>query len=165
MEDKQVVLISTINAYVGIDVPDLHLKRLWERKGAKKTIPMSVLREAFYDPSVEYLLRQGILYIEDLDVKIELGLEEETAKEPSAELNIQILKDDEMKRLLTVVPIYDFEEKIKKLQKEQLHNLCDYAIIHEITDFEKCEILKDLTGTDIIRTVQLNHDDKDDKGE
>ena len=70
MEDKQVVLISTINAYVGIDVPDLHLKRLWERKGAKKTIPMSVLREAFYDPSVEYLLRQGILYIEDLDVKI-----------------------------------------------------------------------------------------------
>ena len=79
MENKQVELVSTINAYVGIDVPDLHLKRLWERKGAKKSIPLDVLREAIYDPSVEYLLREGILYIEDLDTKIELGLEDERA--------------------------------------------------------------------------------------
>jgi len=118
MENKQVELISTIDAYVGIDVPDLHLKRLWERKGAKKSIPLEVLREAIYDPSVDYLLRQGILYIEDLDTKIELGLEEETAREPGAQLKIQVLKDEEINRLLTVVPIYDFKEKIESLTKE-----------------------------------------------
>jgi len=88
MENKQVELISMVDAYVGIDVPDLHLKRLWERKGAKKKIPFEVLKEAIYDPSVDYLLRQGILYIEDLDVKIELGLEDEEAKEPGAQLKI-----------------------------------------------------------------------------
>lgn len=161
MENKQVELVSTIDAYVGIDVPDLHLKRLWERKGAKKSIPLDVLREAIYDPSVDYLLRQGILYINDLDVKIELGLEEESAKEPGAQLNIQLLKDEEMNRLLNIVPIYDFKAKVKELKKEQLQTLVDYAVTHEITNFEKCEYLKELTGQDIIRTVQLNHDEKE----
>lgn len=161
MENKQVTLTSTINAYVGIDVPDLHLKRLWERKGAKKTIPLDVLREAFYDPSVEYLLRQGILYIDDLDVKIELGLEEESARQPGAKLNIQVLKDEEINRLLTVVPIYEFKEKIKEFNKEQVQMIIDYAIIHEITDFEKSEFLKELTEIDIIKTVQLNRADKE----
>lgn len=161
MENKQVELISTIDAYVGIDVPDLHLKRLWERKGAKKSIPLEVLREAIYDPSVDYLLRQGILYIEDLDTKIELGLEEETAREPGAQLKIQVLKDEEINRLLTVVPIYDFKEKIESLTKEQVQSVVDYAITHEITNFEKCEYLKELTGFDIIRTVQLNHEEKE----
>lgn len=161
MENKQVELVSTIDAYVGIDVPDLHLKRLWERKGAKKSIPLDVLREAIYDPSVDYLLRQGILYIDDLDVKIELGLEEESAREPGAQLNIQLLKDEEMNRLLNIVPIYDFKAKVKELKKEQLQTLVDYAVTHEITNFEKCEYLKELTGQDIIRTVQLNHDEKE----
>ena len=161
MENKQVTLVSTIDAYVGIDVPDLHLKRLWERKGAKKTIPLDVLREAFYDPSVEYLLRQGILYIDDLDVKIDLGLEDESAREPGAKLNVVVLKDDEINRLLTVVPIYEFKAKIKELPKEQIKNIVDYAVMHEITNFEKCEFLKELTGFDVLRTVQLNHEAKE----
>lgn len=161
MENKQVTLVSTIDAYVGIDVPDLHLKRLWERKGAKKTIPLDVLREAFYDPSVEYLLRQGILYIDDLDVKIDLGLEDESAREPGAKLNVVVLKDDEINRLLTVVPIYEFKAKIKELPKEQIQNIVDYAVMHEITNFEKCEFLKELTGFDVLRTVQLNHEAKE----
>lgn len=161
MENKQVVLTSMIDAYVGINVPDLRLKRLWERKGAKKTIPLDVLREAFYDPSVEYLLRQGILYIDDLDVKIELGLEEESAREPGAHLNVQILTDDEIRRLLTVVPVYDFKEKLKDLNREQIKNIADYAVKYEITDFEKAECLKEYLGVDVIRTVQLNRMDKE----
>lgn len=160
MTNKSVELISTVNAFVGIDVPDLHLKRLWERKGAKKSIPFDVLKEAIYDQSVNYLLQEGILYIEDLDTKIELGLEDESARESGARLNIQLLKEEEINRLLTVVPIYDFKTKIKELKKEQIQSLIDYAIIHELTNFEKCEFLKELTGQDIIRTIQLNHDEK-----
>lgn len=161
MENKQVVLTSTIDAYVGIDVPEVRLKRLWERKGAKKTIPLETLREALYDPSVEYLLRQGILYIDDLDVKIELGLEDESARESDANLKIQKLKDEDINRLLTVVPIYDFKIKIKEYTKEQIQNIVKYAVDHEITNFDKCEVLKELTGFDIIKSVQLNHQDKE----
>ena len=99
---------------------------------------------------------------DDLDVKIELGLEDESARKPGAQLNVQLLKDEEMNRLLTVVPMYDFKDKVKALKKEQVQSLIDYAIEHEITNFEKCEFLKELTGHDIIRTVQLNHDEKED---
>lgn len=161
MEDKQITLVNTIEAYVGIEVPELRLKRLWERKGAKKSIPMSVLREAVYYPSVEYLLKEGILYIEDLDAKIELGLESEEARQPGAKLNIQVLKDTEINRLLTVVPFYEFKQKVQELPKEQVRSIVDYAVMHEITDFEKCNFLKELTEFDIIRTVQLNHDAKE----
>lgn len=161
MENKQVTLTSTVEAVVGIDVPDLHLKRLWERKGAKKKIPFDVLQEAFYDPSVEYLLREGILYIDDLDVKIALGLEDEDAKEPGAQLKIQLLKDEEINRILTVMPIYEFKEKIKSLTKEQVQAIITYAIEHEVTSYEKCEFLKEFAGIDIIKTVSLNHDDKE----
>ena len=161
MENKQVTLTSTVEAVVGIDVPDLHLKRLWERKGAKKKIPFDVLQEAFYDPSVEYLLREGILYIDDLDVKIALGLEDEDAKEPGAQLKIQLLKDEEINRILTVMPMYEFKEKMKALTKEQVQAVITYAIEHEVTSYEKCEFLKEFAGIDIIKTVSLNHDDKE----
>ena len=159
--EKQVTITSNANAYVGIEVPDLHLKRLWERKGAKKTIPFDVLQEAFYDPSVEYLLRQGILVIDDMDVKIALGLEDESAREPGAKLNVVVLKDEDIQRLLTVVPIYEFKERVKELPKEQVQNIIDYAVAHELANFEKSEFLKELTQFDIIRTIQLNREAKE----
>ena len=161
MENKQVTLTNTVEAVVGIDVPDLHLKRLWERKGAKKKIPFDVLQEAFYDPSVEYLLREGILYIDDLDVKIALGLEDEDAKEPGAQLKIQLLKDEEINRILTVMPMYEFKDKIKTLTKEQVQSVITYAIEHEVSNYEKCEFLKEFAGVDIINTIRLNRQDKE----
>ena len=157
MENKQVMITNTIKSRVGINVPDLLLKRVWEKKGVKKPIDFETLQQAFYDPSVEYLLKEGILYIEDMDVKIALGLEEEGAKAP----NIIVLSDAELNRYLTVMPVFEFKGKIKNLGREQIQALVDYAIEHELTDYEKCEILKEITQTDIIRAVQLNRADKE----
>ena len=55
MENKQVTLTNTIKSRVGINVPELLLKRTWEKKGVKRNIDLNTLREAFYYPSVEYL--------------------------------------------------------------------------------------------------------------
>ena len=153
MENKKVMLINMVNRRVGIDVPDLRLSRVWERKGAKKPIDLDVLKEAFYDPGVEYLLREGILYIEDMDVKIELGLEED-ASSPT----IIILNEDELKRYLTVMPVFEFRGKVNELGREQKLSLVDYAIENEHTNYEKCEILKELVEVDIIRAIQLKRD-------
>lgn len=157
MENKQVMITNTIKSRVGINVPDLHLNRVWEKKGVKKPIDFDTLQQAFYDPSVEYLLKEGILYIEDMDVKIALGLEEEGAKAPT----IIILSDNDLNRYLTVMPIFEFKEKIKSLGREQIQALVDYAIEHELTPYDKCEVLKEITQTDIIRAVQLNREDKE----
>ncbi|MBR4155400.1 MAG: hypothetical protein IKU01_01675 [Bacteroidales bacterium] len=159
MENKQVFLTSTSKAYVVIDIPDLHLKRLWEKKGAKKPIAFDILQQAIYDPSVEYLLNQGILVIDDMDVKIALGLEAEDVKE-TGKVNLIALSDSDMERYMTVMPIYEFKEKIKELKKEQIFALTDYAIEHELTNMEKCDILKGYTEIDIIRAVQLNRDNE-----
>lgn len=153
MENKQVVLTNTVKSRVGINVPELLLKRTWEKKNVKRSIDLDTLREAFYYPSVEYLLREGILYIDDMDVKIELGLEEPDTTVPTS---IVILSEAEMQRYMTAMPIYEFKEKIKTLGREQIQSLVDYAIENKLTSFEKCEVLKELTHTDILTAVQLN---------
>lgn len=157
MENKQVVITNTIKSRVGINVPELLLKRVWEKKNVKKTIDFNTLQQAFYDPSVEYLFREGILYIDDMDVKIALGLEEEGAET----LNIVVLSDNELKRYLTTMPVFEFKEKVKALGREQVQSLVDYAIENELTAYDKCEILKEITQTDIIKAVQLNRADKE----
>lgn len=157
MENKQVVITNMIKSRVGINVPDLLLKRVWEKKGVKRNIDFATLQQAFYDPSVEYLFREGILYIDDMDVKIALGLEKEGAKAPT----IVILSDSDLNRYLTAMPTFEFKEKVKTLGREQIQALVDYAIEHELTPYDKCEILKEITQTDIIRAVQLNRDDKE----
>ena len=92
-----------------------------------------------------------------MDVKIALGLEEEGAKAPT----IVILSDSDLNRYLTAMPTFEFKEKVKTLGREQIQALVDYAIEHELTPYDKCEILKEITQTDIIRAVQLNRDDKE----
>jgi hypothetical protein len=154
MENKQVIITSMTKSRVGINVPHLFLKQIWEKKGAKKPIAFETLQQAFYDPSVEYLLRQGMLYIEDKEARVALGLEEEDAEEPA----IIILSDNDMQRYLTIMPIFEFKQKVKELCKEQVRALVDYAIENELTNYDKCMFLKELVGTDIIRAVQLNHD-------
>lgn len=160
MENKRITITSMVNWNVVINIPELRLNRIWERKGVKKTIPFDVLAEAIYDPSVEYLFKEGMLYIDDIDVKIELGLEEPAAKENKEMLKIQPMRDEEIHRLLTVVPIYEFKDRVRALNREQVKMVIDYAIKNEITDFEKSNFLKELTQVDIIKTVQLNHEDK-----
>ena len=56
------MLINMVDRRVGIDVPDLRLSRVWERKGAKKPIDLDVLKEAFYDPGVVSSKRRNSLY-------------------------------------------------------------------------------------------------------
>lgn len=157
MEDK-VKIVNLISSRVNIDVPDVRLKRVWEQKGAVKAVPFDQLEEALYDPGVEALFREGILGIEDLEIKKKLGLEPEDAVEP---VNIIVLNDMQRKRYLTVMPLSEFKTKIKELPLEQVRELAQFAITNELVDFEKDEIIKKITGTDIIGTIQMNKADKE----
>ena len=103
--NKKVIIENKINSRVVIDVPSLNLRRIWESKGAKKPIDLAILEQAIYDPGVEYLFKEGILYIEDMDAKIQLGLEDEGATKPT---NIVILSDLDKKKYLPVIKLDDF---------------------------------------------------------
>lgn len=156
MEDK-VKIKNLVSGRVILTQPDLKLRRVWEKKNAVKTIPLEQLEEAMYSPGVEALFRDGILGIEDMEVKIYLGLEPEGATEP---VNIIVLDDKERKRMLTVMPTFEFKEKIKTLPREQVMELANYAIENEIANFEKSEIIQKVVGIDILSAIKLNRDDK-----
>lgn len=155
MENK-VKVVNLISSRVNINIPDIRLNRVWERKGAVKVIPFDQLEEAMYNPGVEALFREGILGIEDLEIKKALGLEPDDATEP---VNIIVLNDNQRKRYLTVMPTSEFKAKVKELPIEQVRELAKYAIDNEIAAFDKAEIIKKMIGTDIIGTIQLNKAD------
>jgi len=152
MENK-VKVVNLISSRVNINIPDMRLSRVWERKGAVRIIPFEQLEEAMYNPGVEALFREGVLGIDDLEIKKALGLEPEDATKP---VNIIVLDDNQRKRYLTVMPTAEFKAKIKELSTEQIRELAQYAIDNEIAAFDKAEIIKGMIGTDIIGSIQLN---------
>lgn len=158
MDDKKkVTLTSMCKHEITISFPELHIIRHFPTKGAKIKFDADIFMEMAYDPGLMYMLENGMLFLDDMDIKKELGLEPEDAVEPE---NIVILSDKDIKRYLTVMPVGEFKKTLKKLKKEQIDSVIDYAIENEIVDMERCDFLKKMTGRDIIRAIQLNRDSK-----
>ena len=156
--DTKVKVKSLVSSRVVLSMPDLRLKREWERKGTIRTIPFDQLEEAMYSPGVESLFREGVLGIDDMEVKIALGLEEEGTVEPT---NIITLDDNQRERYMKNMPMPEFRQEVKKLPHEQLVELAYYAIEHEIANFDKSELLLKLTDIDILSAIKLNRDNNE----
>lgn len=155
MENNKVVVVSTVDGIVSIHSPEYRVSRTWSKKGAKVTFDKEVLAEVMYAPGVSSMFNKGILYIEDMDTKKELGLEPEEATEPE---NIIVLNENQMKRYLTVAPIFELEAILNKLSGPQKKNLVDYAVKNEIVDMDKADIIKKHTGMDIINLIRIHRD-------
>lgn len=149
---SRVKIINMVDHIVHVGSDELRFNRTWPRKDAVVTVDSDLLNELMYDPGFEYMIRTGILYIEDMEVKKELGLEPEDATEPE---NIIVLNDAQRKDLMIKTPIKEFDEKVRKLGKEQQKALVEYAVEHRYGDFEKSKILKELTGRDVVKAIQL----------
>ena len=150
---------SLAKATVGMTVPHLNLRRTWARKGAVQLVPFELLEQAIFEPGVEYLFKTGILFIEDLQIRIRLGLEEEEATPETAKM-IE-LTDEKIKELLTQTALKDFRETIDGLSLAQIEELANGAIELRITDYQRCQILKDKTGKDVLKIV-LRENEEDD---
>lgn len=157
MENKKVMVVSNTIGETVINVPSMHFRRVWERKGAKKPIDMEILKEIIYEPGVEKMFRQGILYIEDMPTKIELDLEDEGTTTPT---NIVVLTDDQRRKLLSeAIDLKKFREICDGLSKQELINLADYAIEKEMVNMDKCRYLKIKTGKDVIKIIENNKEE------
>lgn len=139
---------STMKAIVSINVPSLNLRRSWAKKNAVQKIPFDILEQAFYEPGVEYLFRAGILYIDDMKVKQALGLEAPDTEVPTM---IVDLSDEYCNKLLTGTALKDFREELEKLSHDQLIELAHFAVELGITDYHRCQLLKDKTGIEVLQ--------------
>lgn len=160
MDKKKVMVRNMMNHPVGIYVPSMNFKRDFPRKDATLPIDFEILQEIMYDPGVEYMFKQGILYIEDMEVKRELGLEPYDAEEPE---EIIVLNDGQRRRLLTVASLEELKETCEKLSYEQNQELANYAILNELGDLERAKIIKQFTEVDIIRAIQNRKDPEEEK--
>lgn len=155
---EKIRVISKHQGPISVNISDLRFKREWPNKGASVLIEKETLEEMMYDSGFKYMIDTGMLYIEDLEVKKELGLEPEDATEP---INIIVLSDNDMKRMMTAMPQFEFDAKLKTLNYEQMLALADFAIKNELGDFGKCDAIKKACGKDILTAIKLNREDKE----
>jgi hypothetical protein len=147
---KMIDVMSTAKARIIVNVPSLNFRRVWPRKGAVIKIPSDILEQAFYEPGVEYLFKTGLLFIEDMDLKIALGLEDEGTAVPT---KVLFIDDKEAKKMLQEMPIDEFKEKLDHLSHDQLVDLAFTAVDIECTDYEKNSLLQKKTDINVYKAV------------
>ena len=151
MSDK-VKVISQFDGRCGIDNADLHISRRWPARGSHVIFDKQIVEELMYDPAFKNMIEEGILYIEDMEVKKELGIEPEDATEPT----IIYLDEKELNRYWKIMPLAQFKLEIKKLTNMQISSLADYAIKHgDDGNIEKANYLSEISGRNILKGIEF----------
>ena len=115
MSDK-VKVISAFDGRCGIDNSDLHISRRWPARGSHVMLDRNIVEELMYDDAFKNMVEDGTLYIEDFELKKELGIEPEDAKTPT----IVYLGDKELERYWKVMPLSQFKVEVKNLKKRNV---------------------------------------------
>ena len=150
--NEKVIVTSMVGGNVGLTLPHLRVNKTWPKKGTKLPIEKDVLREAIYEPGVEYMFKNGILYIEDMDFKIELGLEEEGAKTPTAVVPVD---EKYLDRLLKRMPVAEMKLTLKKMNDNQVREMVDYASEQNDIQLDRLSAIKEITGIDLFKVIEL----------
>lgn len=150
--NERVNVVSMVSGRIGLVLPHMHINKVWPKKGTKLPVEKDILREAIYEPGVEYMFKQGLLYIEDMDFKIELGLEAEGTEEPT-----EVIPVDEkyLNRVLKFMPISEMKMAIQKMNDNQKRELVDYASSLNDIQFDRMDAIKQLTGIDVVKVIEL----------
>ena len=151
------VTSSTVGE-VSVFQPSIPFRASWPSKGSTRAIEEEIIEQLLYTPGFKYMIDTGMLYIEDMEVKKRLGLEPEDATEP---VNVIVLTDAIKNKYLKMYSVEKFKEEIKKLSREQLVDLADYAIENKIADFDKSEVLEKACGKNIVKGIQLARQNKE----
>lgn len=151
MSDK-VKVISSFDGRCGIDNSDLHISRRWPARGSSVMFDKEVIEELMYDEAFKNMIEDGTLYIEDFELKKELGIEPEDAESPT----IIYLGDKELDRFWRVMPLPQFKIEVKNLKRAQLDSLVDYAMNHgDDGSIPKANFLTEITGRNILKGIEL----------
>lgn len=157
MTERIVKVQNMVNKTIVIRKPEYNLNRRWTQKNQIIPIPFDTLEQALWNEGIRTLFDRGMLYIPDMQDKIDLDLEPADATEPQ---NIIVLTDKQIENLLNNVPFVAFKKELEELSSTQIREIANYAIIHEIANVEKVNYLKSLTDVDILKAISRNLDIK-----
>lgn len=147
---RMVNLKNMVNKTVGVSLPEYGVNRKWTTKGQVIPLPYDTVEQMLWHNGFRQMIDRGILYIESMQDKIDLGLEPSDATEPE---NIKVLSDTQIKNLLISQPYEVFKREIFTLTMTQVNNIINYAIANEIVDVQKAELLRTISNIDILKAV------------
>lgn len=155
----KIKVISMVPYIVGLTIPDYRINKKFTQEGQVALIEEEALAEALYNPGTARLFSHGILKIEGSnDFKLGVGLAT-TDENDNIVDTVITLNTSQMLALLKTKPIEEFTETVKKLSPEQLNLLAGLAVSNKVTDYDKCKILRQLTGKDIMKSISLTEDE------
>jgi len=151
MSDK-IKVISAYDGRCGIDNVGLHISRRWQGRGDSVVFTKEQIEELQFDTAFMNMVREGILYIEDMEVKKEIGIEPEEAEEPT----LILLDEKALRRFWRDMPLAQFKLETKNLTIQQIKSLADYAIRHGGEgSIEKANYLTTISGQNILKGIEL----------
>lgn len=154
----KVNITSATVGEVSVFEPSIPFRVSWPSKGSTRPVEQEIVEQLLYTPGFKYMIDTGMLYIEDMEQKKELGIEPEDATEP---VNVIVLTDAVKNKYMKMYALDKFKTEIKKLSREQIVDLADYAIEKEIADFDKSAVIEKLCGKNIIKGIQLAKQNKE----
>ena len=151
MENNTVMVTSTSNSTVVLNVPELMLHRTWSRRGATYPFDRRTLMQAYYTPSVEALFRSGILMTRDEEFLKEVGLMRDDGKKKIVELTEQY-----MHRLIKMMPLAEVRRELPQLTRAQLSELAEYAVTHYTElQMDRIDVIGQYAGKNLLKAI--NH--------
>ena len=150
MENNMIMVKSASDFTLVVNVPDIPLHRTWKKRGAQFPIDRKTLLQAYYDPSVEALFKEGMLTTNDVEFLKEVGLIEEDGT-----ANVTVLSEQMMVRLIKNLPVAELPSELKKLSHSQLEELAEYAIAnYQNLNLDRVDILSKATGKNIMKAIE-----------
>ena len=149
MMNDTIMVRSATDATVVVNIPEMPLHRVWQKKGAKYPFERKVLMQAYYDPAVSALFEMGVLVVDDEDFLIEVGL-----KEDGGETKVIELTDSLKTRMIKLMPLVEVEREIKKLTPSQIEELVNYAILHYTEmSMDRVDLFSKISGKNVMGAI------------
>ena len=142
---------SASDSIVVINSPETMMVKTWNKKGAFHFVARDVLLQTYYNSSLEYLVTNGLLVIEDKDFLTEVGLlvEEESI--------VVELTESLLKKCISSMPLWEFNKTIEQLSPYQIDDLVAYAVKNASElKMDRIEILSKASGKNILKAIELH---------
>jgi hypothetical protein len=150
MENNMIMVTSASDFTLVVNVPEIQLHKTWKKRGAKYPIERKTLVQAYYDPAVEALFKEGMLTTNDVEFLKEVGLMEEDGT-----ANVVVLTEALLNRLIKLMPIAEVKSELSKLSRTQLEELADYAVAHyKDLQMDRIDLLSKVTGKNIMKAIE-----------
>lgn len=151
MENNFVMVRSASDWTLVINVPHLNLSRTWLKRGQKYPIDRSALVQAYYDPAVETLFKEGSLVVDDVDFLREVGLLDEETKQSV----IYELTDQKKIRMIKSMPLHEVKQELSKMTRTQIEELADFAILnYKELVMDRIDLLSEASGKKIMEAIK-----------